>query len=169
LIVTLSCHKLNGKFTRNIIVTTNDPEHPQETLVCKGQILEPARVEPPYVNFGRVFDNAGDKRTVTLARGDGGLLKPRIVPDRTQGLAAAINEIEAGERYEIVVTLTPPLKPGRIRTNVQVETGVPQAPNFNIPVFATITAPPPNQGTPTAGANNAAGPGRHQSGAPSQP
>ena len=78
---------------------------------------------------------------MSFARADGGPLKPDVPSDLPQGLGASIKEIKAGESYELVVTLTPPLKPGRFHTNLQVKTGLPDAPTFAVPVFATIAGP----------------------------
>lgn len=82
-------------------------------------------------------------------RGDGGPLTPKVAPISTEGLSATIKEITPGERYELVLTLTPPLKPGRFSTNVQVETGIPQAPTATVPVLGVVA--PPRAAEPTAG------------------
>jgi hypothetical protein len=137
--VTLSCHKLRGTFTRNIVVTTNDPSHPKETLVCKGQVLEPFNITPKLVNFGLVSP-AGPARqkTLSITRGDGDALKLKLLPIKAEAVAASLNEVEPGERYELVVSLNPPLAAQRIRASLQLETGVPQSPTATIPVYATI-------------------------------
>ena len=142
LAITLSCHKLTGSFTRNIIVTTNDPDHPRETLVCKGQILEPLKMMPNNVNFGNISPQASTlQKTISLTRGDGGPLNPKLAPINTPGVEASIKEIEPGKRYELVVKLTPPFKSRRLAATLQLETGSAEAPTVTIPVYATIVPP----------------------------
>ena len=93
------------------------------------------------MNFGRVSGTEAEQRSISIARADGGPLKPEAPGDLPQGVGVSIKEIKPGDAYELVVTLTPPLKPGRLHTNLQVKTGVPEAPTFAVPLFATIGAP----------------------------
>ncbi len=150
--VTLSCGKLNGTFSRDIFVSTNDPNHPKETLVCKGRILEALKITPKYIHFGRASPEAPTQKTVSITRGDGGPLSPKLAPINTQGLEAKINEIKPGEHYELVATLTPPFTSTRIQATLQLETGVPQSPIATIPVHAAFGPPgkakPPSRSTP---------------------
>jgi len=135
------------------MVSTNDPQHPLEKLVCKGKLLDPLRITPEFINFGRVPEDAPSQRAVSIVRGDGPPIAPKVAPTSTQGLSAAIKEITPGERYDLVFTLTPPLKPGRLSTSVQLQTGVPQAPTANVSVFAVVA--PQRVAGPTPGSSPA--------------
>ena len=141
--MSIGCGKLSGSFTRNITVTTNDPEHSSETLVCKGRLLEPARVSPHLISFGRIPGTAVLTKRALVTAMDGGPLTPELAPFEKQGVAAKLREIEAGQRYEIEVTLTPPLDPGRLRVNLTLRTGVAAAPSVNVLVVATVAPPTP--------------------------
>ena len=111
--------------------------------MCKGQIFEPLKMMPNHVNFGNVSHEASTlQKTISLTRGDGGPLNPKLAPVNTQGVEASIKEIEPGERYEIVVKLAPPLKSPRLAATLQLETGIAEAPTATIPVYATIASPP---------------------------
>lgn len=137
--VTFNCHKLASTFSRKITVTTNDPEHPTENLLCNGQILEPVSLSTKRVNFGRVSrKDPAPPKTVTITRGDAGPLDLKLRPVESEGLAAQLREIEPGERYELEITLSPPLKSDRVRANVIVETGIEKAPTASIPVYASV-------------------------------
>lgn len=114
-------------------------------MICKGKILEAAKITPPYVNFGRIIADASSQITVAIERADGGPLRPTVGPITTQGLSAKLKEIEPGRRYELVVALTPPLKRGRLWTNITLSTGVPQAPTIDLPVFGVVADPQPTQ------------------------
>jgi hypothetical protein len=103
-------------------------------------VLEPLNIAPKLVNFG-VVSSADPSRQKVLAitRGDGDPLKLKLLPIKAEGIAASINEVEQGERYELVVSLNPPPTARRIRASLQLETGVPQSPTATIPVYATIS------------------------------
>ena len=110
--------------------------------MCKGQILEPLKMTPNHVNFGNVSHEASSlQKTISLTRGDGGPLNPKLAPVNTPGIEASLKEIERGERYELTVKLTPPLKPPRLAATLQLETGAAKAPTVTIPVYATIASP----------------------------
>ena len=110
--------------------------------MCKGQILEPLKMMPNHVNFGNVSNEASTlQETISLTRGDGGPLNPKLAPVNTEGVEASIKEIEPGERYELVVKLTPPLKSPRLAATLRLETGAAEAPTVTIPVYATIAPP----------------------------
>jgi hypothetical protein len=129
------------------MVATNDPQHPQEKLVCKGKLLEPVRITPEFVNLGRLPADAPSQSVVSIGRGDGPPIAPKVAPINTQGLSATIKEITPGERYDLVLTLTPPLRSGRFSNNIQLETGVPQAPNASVSVLGVVA--PPRAAEPT--------------------
>ncbi len=137
--MTLSCHKLRNKFTKNITVYTNDPTHSLETLVCRGEILEGVKFTPNRVNFGSVsrLDKAQTK-TITITRGDGAPLKPKLHETNNKAVTAELKEITPGERYEIAVTATPPFTEDQLRTNIRFDTGVPEVPTTNIPIMGRM-------------------------------
>ncbi len=140
LAVTLSCHKLNGKFDKKIRVTTNDPNKPSVTLVCKGQILEAINVSPKQVYFPRIARTGGDQtKKVVITKGDAGPINLKLKPNKVENLDTKLTEVEPGEKYELEVTIKPPFKTDRIRTQLVLETGVEKAPEAKIVVSATVT------------------------------
>jgi len=137
--MTISCHRLSGDFTRELVVTTNDPEHITEKLVCKGRILEPFKTSDRGVNFGMVSGKGGaQEKTLEITRGDGGPLKPKLLPVAMKNLRAELEEVEPGERYKLKATLTPPFETTRVASNLEIETGVSEAPIVKIPVYMRV-------------------------------
>ncbi len=139
--MTLSCHKLRGTFDKKISVSTNDPNNQRVNLTCKGQILEPVKIEPQRINFGKVARGAKKEqlvKKVSVLRGDGEPIKPVLKPITVKNIEAELKEIEAGERYELVVRLLPPFKSERVRSNVIIETGIERAPTASFYVSATV-------------------------------
>ena len=102
-------------------------------------MLVPVNTRPRAVNFGQVpRDGSVHRKKVTITRGDAGPLTPKLAPIEIQGVEAQLKEIEAGERYELEVTLTPPFKSDRLRGSLKLETGLADAPNVSIPLYGTI-------------------------------
>jgi hypothetical protein len=118
-----------GDFTRFSPLHTNDPNHPKVNFTCKGRVLVAFHLEPHAVNLGKVEPDSGPiTRTITITRGDGGPLQPKVIPPKNPRVKAELHEVQPGERYTLDVTVTPPLSSGPVHGAVMVETGVSQAP-----------------------------------------
>ncbi len=136
-----SSGNLVGNYTKKVTVTTNDPKHSKEVLTCKGSVLVPFKASPRNANFQAIQDYTTPlPRTVTIKRGDGGPLQIEIVRAGKQGITAELREVKPGEHYELIVALSPPQKPGRLRSWIRVKTGVKELPETTIPVYADIPA-----------------------------
>ena len=75
---------------------------------------------------------------VRIKRGDAGPLKLEVVDGGKPGIEAYLEEIKAGEEYDLVVSLVPPMKPGQLRSWVRIKTGAADAPEKTVPVYAKI-------------------------------
>lgn len=135
----MSCHKLRQTFSKDIVVTTNDPDHPTEKLTCKGEILDPYKIVPKSANFGMVSRKSPTKtRKITITRADGGRLKPKLRPIESEHIKAELAEITPGGKYELNVSLNPSLEFDRLKTELTLDTGIAKAPTATIRVHATI-------------------------------
>jgi len=136
--------KRSGPFTRKISVLTNDAEHQRESLECAGTVRVPFKMEPRAVfnsvSFGEIQGSAdAQRKTVTITRGDGGPLAPELLPSDHPNVQVALREIEPGECYELDVVMSPPWPKNRtVRANLTLKTGVPEAPEDTIRVYARI-------------------------------
>jgi hypothetical protein len=94
-------------------------------------------VEPRLLNFGQIsrLQTIAPKKAV-LTRGDAGPISPKLKPFDIAGVEASLKEIEPGERYELEVRLSQEFDGKLGRADLQIETGVPQAPMIKFQVFA---------------------------------
>ena len=137
--VTLQSKGRSGSVSKVIRVTTNDPTNRSTTLTCKGSVRSAFGGRPLRAGFGNIPRGSGSiTKTIKLARGDGGPIAPEVTPIGQPGLTAAIREIEAGEKYELDITLSPPWPNQRIRTQFNIKTGIPQAPMEQVRVAADV-------------------------------
>jgi len=138
--VIVSCGKLKGQFTKVIQVSTNDPKNPVVQLTCRGQMLEAVHIAPAMVNFGRIpRKDVSPPRTAKITRGDGGPLHLKLKEIKNQAIRAELRELNAGEEYELEVTISPPFKAEFFREKIELETGIEQAPVAEVSLFATVT------------------------------
>jgi hypothetical protein len=107
--------------------------------MCKGQILEPLVLNPRHVNFGQVSRTSSNlTKKIKISRGDGGPLKPKLISGENENFKVQLNELKAGEEYELEVTLATPFEGKVARTKLSLETGVEQAPTLDVPLYAMV-------------------------------
>jgi hypothetical protein len=94
-------------------------------------------VEPKLLNFGQVsrLQSIPPKKAI-LRRGDGGPISPKLKPFELSGVEADLKEIEPGERYELEVRLSQEFDGKLGRADLNIETGIPEAPVIKFQVFA---------------------------------
>ena len=137
--VYLSSNRYTGSFTKKIRVETNDRNHPNETLVCHGRILQSVEIKPSRVNFGSVArTSATQYKTVTLLRADGGPISPEVKRSKLAGLNAQICEIEPGDHYELEISVGPPWPQGAFKDVLYLSTGVDVSPEATILITGTV-------------------------------
>jgi len=120
-------------------VTTNDPQNTRTQLMCIGVVKVPLKLTPRTISFPRISRDAESvSRTIQITRGDGGPIKPEIVPPADKHVQATLHEVEPGEEYELEVKLVPPWPARSLRSNLTIKTGVKQAPTDTIRIYASI-------------------------------
>ena len=135
----VSTSRYSGSFTKRATVYTNDANHQKETLVCTGQVRVPFRMDPARLTFGQITpDSPPQSKTIKITRGDGGPIAPELLPVSSQNVEATLREITPGEEYELKVDLVPPWPARILSTNLTLKTGVSQAPQDQIRVYARI-------------------------------
>ncbi len=128
-----------GPIGRKVMVATNDRAAPEIALECVANVRTGLKVEPFTAAFGNLDRGAGpQERTLMLTRGDGGPIAPRVAATGHPNVTARIEEIAPGERYALHVTVGPPWPNGPLSGALEIETGVPEDPRENIPVFASV-------------------------------
>jgi len=128
----------SGEINRKIRVQTNDPNNANVQLTCKGKTLVPFRTDPATLNFGKIGRDSGPiTKTVTLTRGDGGPLNPKL-GKMDSSLSAELREIEPGEKYELDITVNPPWPNDKLRGSLTVDTGLQEAPTETVRLFGQV-------------------------------
>ncbi len=108
-------------------------------LVCTGTVKVPLKVAPRVISFPRVDRDAEEvTRVVRITRGDGGPIKPELVPPADKHVEATLEEVEPGEEYELTVKLRPPWPNRSLRSTVTIKTGVKESPTETVRIFASI-------------------------------
>jgi hypothetical protein len=128
-----------GNYTKRINITTNDPKQQKVGLKARGKILVPFKTSPRFITFRNIDPNSSPQPVVVkVTRGDGGPLDLEIERFGKQGIEAVLEEVKAGEEYHLIIGVSPPQKPGRLRSWIRLKTGVKEMPEKTIPIYAEI-------------------------------
>jgi hypothetical protein len=114
------------------------------TISIKGELWQPVQVSPASAAFARVpqqsKDDAAMVRKLTIVNNVDGPAKLTGIKVPSDSFKAEVKELEPGKKFELTVSLVPPLKPGPVYGNIEVATGITEMPILKIPVNAFIVA-----------------------------
>jgi len=138
--VTFNLQGKQGPQTKVISVSSNDPDVPVYKLELKGNAVAAIEVEPRFINYGNVVDELLPPQTVKIASN-----KPDITfnvtgstPSDAASFATEVKTIEAGKKYEVVVTNIKPLPAGIAQGVINVATDDPKRQTIPVRYHATI-------------------------------
>lgn len=107
---------------------------------CSGMVRGAFKNMPSALNFGLIDPESKEvSQTVSILRGEGGPIAPKLMRSQLPGLTADIKEVRPGEHYEMTARLTMPLAMGQLNGILMLETGVPEAPNEAVRVIGTVS------------------------------
>ncbi len=130
--------------TKRITVSTNVPGKGTTSLTIKGTIWQPVQVTPKSVAFGRItIDKAesGLVKKMTIVNNIDGVMTLTDVASTNPIFKPEIREIQAGKKYELIVTLQPPLRSGNNTGKITMKTGLGEKASLDIPAYAYVSAP----------------------------
>jgi hypothetical protein len=135
----------SGPVNKSIVVNTNIVgTDALVSLQLKGEIWQAIQATPTSAAFGRITSSEADKgavRKITIVNNTEEPLKLSEPKSTNPKFSAAIAPTADGKKYELTITLIPPLVAGNNNGNIEIETGVKEVPKLTVPVYAYITAP----------------------------
>jgi len=133
-----------GAISKSITINTNAPgPEAQITLQIKGEVWQAVQVTPSSAAFGRITSaqaDAGSSRKLTLVNNVEGELKPGTPTSSSPQFKAELTPLEGGKKYELTITMVPPLKAGNNSGKIDITTGLKDTPTVSVPVYAFVTA-----------------------------
>jgi len=131
---TFSPGRREGKTSKNIYVTTNDPAHQRVTLALKANVKSYVSVQPPVAtNWKTTSATPNLTKSFTITNNTKSPLKLEEVPQKIKsGFTRSLKEIEPGKAYELTVTAGGPFTREYNYTNLRYNTGIAQQPQVSI-------------------------------------
>jgi len=132
------------KLNKTVKVYTNIPaDNGLVKIVMKGTIWQPVQVSPRSAAFSRLsagMANQGAVRRLTVVNNMEGVAALTDIRSTNPAFSVESKVIEPGKKFELIVSLVPPLKPGSNRGKIELSTGIPEMPTLQVPVSAHVTA-----------------------------
>jgi len=143
--IKISTKKGSGPLSKSITVNTNIAgKDATLRLTIKGEVWQPVQVSPPSAAFGRITAaqaNDDIPRKLTIINNIEGELKLTNVRSTSPSFKAEIKPLEPGKKFELLVSIVPPLKEGNNTGKITIETGLEEPATIEVPVYAFVTAP----------------------------
>lgn len=132
--------KRAGRARKKVILTTNDPKDTRVEVLVSGVVKALFDADPSNrMAFGNLAPDAHEERVVKLVNKYPKPVKLSLSKDATHdGFDVRLKEIEAGQKYEVIVQTKPPLKSGRTATNIKLETDVDDMPPLTLMAYAYV-------------------------------
>lgn len=118
----LNIKTYNGKVSKSISFTTNDPETPRVTYLLKCNVIRPFIITPRYISFDKLYVGEEGQSTTIIkntSKFDAQIDSIEISLPLLKINLKAGDVIKAGESYSLVSSLTPAEK-GHIRCNIKI-------------------------------------------------
>ena len=128
----------SGEVKADVVVHLSDPKRPRVTLVLNGVIRRSIGVEPSPDVFVNVFPDETAERRVAIVNHETRPLAVTGLRPAGEHFTARIETIDAGRRYDIVVTVPRGLRPGRYIEDLFVDTDHPQLGPLHLAVNAFV-------------------------------
>ena len=111
-------------------------------LTLKGEVWQIVQVTPPHLNFGKILKTeaatAAPSLTAAITVNNGAMAKMGEIKSSNPAFKAEINEVEPGVKYNLVVTVVPPLKDPNNYSNIEIMTGLAEMPKVNVTASAQV-------------------------------
>lgn len=141
-------------FREMAVISTNDPENPEITLVVTGETFPVLMTYPedvwslgtieegkPTTVSGLFLSPLHDEFKILEINSSHELLSAEAAPADAQSLESAPVPINANSAYEVTVTLQPGVDVGPFRESISVRTDIPEVEEFTLYIEGTRKGP----------------------------
>jgi thiol-disulfide isomerase/thioredoxin len=122
---TLDLRGKSGAQNQQILVQSNDPKNPNLRLALAGKVNVHVLREPARLDFGRLPVDGQATGTVMVQAVDGFSMQIKETHPTGPNLAAQVEELEPGKRYQVTVSFGQPLHEGKFQGAIRLVTDDP--------------------------------------------
>ncbi|MFH0981725.1 MAG: DUF1573 domain-containing protein [Planctomycetota bacterium] len=128
----------NGRFSKSVTVTTNDPNSSTITLKLAGVAKPYVTVEPRNVAFTQVEPDQVLQKTVKIANNSPDPMTLTLEEQQIVPFSATLTETEPGKSFELQITGNPPYQPRLNKATFHLKTNVAATPQIDVACTANV-------------------------------
>ena len=137
--VTVPADAKTGLFTDKVLVKTTSAKAPEVVISVYASVQPMVQVVPEQLNFGTVPGDAPVGRPVILVNNrQGSELQLTKVEVDNPNFTVEQTAIQAGQRYQVIVTLKPGAPKGEQKALLKISTSDPVRKLIEVPVVVTV-------------------------------
>jgi hypothetical protein len=137
--VTVPTTAPEGLLNHKLIVKTSEPKAAEVPLTVSGVVRPIVQVIPAELNFGQVRGDAPVGRNIILVNNrQGTQLELTKVEVDNPGFTAEVIPLQAGQRFQVAVTMQPGLAKGAQKATLKIATNDASKPTVSVPIQATV-------------------------------
>jgi hypothetical protein len=126
--------RASGNLDAHVVVHLTDPKRPRVTLSLTGVLSRSIDIQPSPDLFVSLYRDQTAERRVSLVNTEARPLAIKAVRANTDGIAADLEVVEPGKRYDVVVRVPSGLEPGRHVESIDIETDHPRLAQLRVGV-----------------------------------
>ena len=127
-----------GPMADHVIAQTNDPKQRQVRIPVSGFVRPVVSVRPKVATFGRLELTGPFSATFDVQNLSTGSISVLGATTDVAGVASAIEEVEAGKRYRVKVTLPQEMAKGPFEGTLEIQTSSERMPLVEVKMSGTI-------------------------------
>ena len=140
--VSYNTKKLKENVTQTIHVYSDDPDSPDTTVTVRGRVRPLVRIgKTQSLDFGSLGRDDAITKSVEVECNYTQPLELKLQPEQPDYFDVELTEVERGKTYRLTVTTKPPLRDGRLNTNLKLETGLSWMPTVPLRVSGFVQQP----------------------------
>jgi len=129
---------VKGAVEGTAVVEVNDPETPRLTFTMSAVVKPPIEFVPYPAVFASVYQGESARRTVRILNNRGAPLRITRLERQGEHFEAAIDAVQEGAAYELVVSVPSTVATGRYSEAVFLYTDNPKLPRMMVPVNVLV-------------------------------
>lgn len=137
--ITVPATAAEGMINHKVVLKTDSPKAPEVTINLTGVVRPIVQIVPAEVNFGTVPADAPVGRNVILINNrQGNELQLTKVEVDTTDFKAEVVPLQAGQRFQIAVSMPAGLSKGAHKATLRIATNDPSRKLIEVPVQAVV-------------------------------
>lgn len=132
----------DGLITKEVVISSNDPEQPELNLVVEGTVYTSVTVSPTDAVFASFADaSTNETKVIRITNNTAEPLALAAPESSNPAFVTELRTVREGKEFELKVTAVPPFGSVGIRGHITLKTNLPDRPVITVTALVVIQKP----------------------------